>query len=578
MNKNRIIIVGGLSAGPSAAAKARREDEYAEILLFEKGDNISYATCGMPYALSGVIENRKNLIVVKPELMRERFNVDVRLGEEIVDIDTENKIVFSSKGSYAYDKLVFASGAKSIVPPIKNIEFASNWSTCRSMTDFDKIMKEGLTADAKKITIIGAGLIGVEIAENLQKAGKKVTLIEGSNQVLTMWMPKFGYFAETILKNHGINVLTSSLVSEFELNAQGKIVGVKINDGETVNTDFVILSVGIKPNTDLLIQKGASHIRNGALIVNERMETSIKDVYAAGDNVSIKNLQTNEYEYFPLGTHSNKGGRAAGANASGKNILFKGAYKTAIIKVFDYTLARTGLNPKSMLDAKILFKSMLTVAGSTPSYYPNQKDLITEIYYNPETEEILGAELFGEVNVDKRVDVLSTAIYAKLKISDLTQLDLAYAPPFSPAKDPVVVSGFVSENEISNKSHLISVEEVQAILDSNENDNYFFLDVRTKKEYNEGTIANSVNVPVDELRNNIDYLKSIDKPIILYCKRGVRGFVAELILKHNHIKNVQNLAGGIMVWQLAGGKVNNPDEVYIGHEILDSNENFQKKP
>ena len=440
----RIIIIGGLSAGPSAAAKARRENENAEILLFEKGENISYATCGMPYAFSGIIENRKDLIVVDQQLMKDRFNIDVKINEEIINIDTDKKIVYSKNNDYSYDKLIFTTGAKSIVPPIKNIKFATNWSTCRSMVDFDKIMKEGLASCSKNITIIGAGLIGIEVAENLHEAGKKVTLIEGDHQILNMWQSKFGNFAETIFKGEGIDVLTSSIVKEFELDEAGKIIAVKIEGKEAIKTDFVILSVGIKPNTELLLKNGAKHIENGALIVNERMETSIKDVFAAGDNVSIKNLQTNEFDYFPLGTHSNKGGRAAGANAVGKNIVFKGAYKTAIVKVFDYTLARTGLNPKYLIANNIPFKTVLTIAGSTPSYYPNAKDLISEIYYNPETEEILGAELFGEVGVDKRVDVLSTAIYAKLKITDLSQLDLAYAPPFSPAKDPIVVSSFVS--------------------------------------------------------------------------------------------------------------------------------------
>lgn len=557
----RIIIIGGLSAGPSAAAKARRENENAEIILFEKGENISYATCGMPYAFSGIIENRSDLIVVKPDLMRTRFNIDVKVNEEIVSIDTDSKIVYSDKGEYSYDKLVFATGAKSIVPPIKNIKKATNWSTCRSMADFDKITKEGLTSTSKHISIIGAGLIGVEVAENLREAGKKVTLIEGADQILTMWNPKFATFAETVLKNNGIEVITSGIVSEFELDEKGKITGIIIEGREIIKTDFVILSVGIMPNTELLLKLGADHIKNGALKVNESMETSIKDVYAAGDNVSIKNLQTNEYDYFPLGTHSNKGGRAAGANAAGKNIIFKGAYKTAIVKVFDYTLARTGLNPKALMELAIPFETVLTIAGSTPSYYPGQKDLITEIYYSPITEEILGAELFGEVGVDKRVDVLSTAIYAKLKISDLSQLDLAYAPPFSPAKDPVVVTSFVAENMLGDKAIQMSVEELDSFLSKTNPNDFMLLDVRTKKEFEEGTIQNAVNIPLDDIRNHIDFIKNQNKPIIIFCRRGLRGYLAELILKHHHIKDMVNVAGGITVWKMVGGLVSKPKEV-----------------
>jgi NADPH-dependent 2,4-dienoyl-CoA reductase/sulfur reductase-like enzyme/rhodanese-related sulfurtransferase len=560
---SKIVIIGGLSAGPSAAAKARREDENAEIILFEKGANVSYATCGMPYAFSGVIEDRSNLMVVKPELLENRFNIDVRLNEEIINIDTENKIVYSKKGDYEYDKLVFATGAKSIVPPIININKATNWSTCRSMVDFDKIVKDGLASSSKHITVIGAGLIGVEVAENLKEAGKEVTLIEGDNQILTMWQQKFGNFAETILKDKGIEVITSGLVSEFELSDDWKIEKVILKNGDTVKTDFVILSVGIKPNTDLLIKNGAEHIGNGALIVNERMETSIKDVFAAGDNVAIKNLQTNEFDYFPLGTHSNKAGRAAGANAVGENIHFKGAYKTAIVKVFDYTLARTGLNPKVLNTLNIPFKTVLTIAGSTPSYYPNPKDLITEIYYHADTEEILGAELFGEVGVDKRVDVLSTAIYAKLKITDLSQLDLAYAPPYSPAKDPVVVTSFVTENILNNKSVQISVEELAYKLESNNISSYLLIDTRTTAEFENGTIPNAVNFPLDEIRNNLDFIKNQEKPIIIFCQRGLRGYLAELILNHYNIKNVVNVAGGFKLWQMYSDKISIPEPVLV---------------
>ena len=559
----RIIIIGGLSAGPSAAAKARREDENAEIILFEKGANISYATCGMPYAFSGVIENRSDLIVVDEALMKDRFNIDVRINEEIININTDKKIVYSKRSDYSYDKLVFATGATSIVPPIRNINIATNWSTCRSMVDFDKIMKEGLATSSKHITVIGAGLIGVEVAENLREAGKEVALIEGDNQILTMWQQKFGNFAENILKSEGVEVLTSSFVKEFELNEVGKITGVIIEGKEVLKTDFVVVSVGIKPNTDLLLQNGAKHIKNGALIVNERMETSLKDVYAAGDNVSIKNLQTNEFDYFPLGTHSNKAGRAAGANAVGKNIVFKGAYKTAIIKVFNYTLARTGLNPAYLKEHNIPFKTVLTVVGSTPSYYPNAKDLFTELYYNPETEEILGAELFGEVGVDKRVDVLSTAIYAKLKITDLSQLDLAYAPPFSPAKDPVVVTSFVAENMLKNNGDQISAEELEIIINGENTSDFLLIDTRTVEEFMEGTVPNAINIPTDEIRNYIDFIKNENKPIILICRRGVRAYIAQLILKHNNITNVLNLAGGMKVWTLFSDKVIIPEPVFI---------------
>ncbi len=563
----KIIVIGGLSAGPSAAAKARREHEQAHILLFEKGAHVSYATCGMPYAFSGVIESRERLMVVKPELLKTRFNIDVRLNEEIIKIDTKNKIVFSHTNSYEYDTLIFATGANSIVPPIHNIKLAHNWSTCRSMADFDKITQEGLTAASRHITIIGAGLIGVEVAENLKEAGKTVTLIEGSSHVLNMWQKKFGNFAENILKEEGIHVLTDTLVTKFDIDSNGKIQNVITKDGKTIPTDFVILSVGIKPNTDLLLAEGAEAIENGALKVNQFMETSIKDVFAAGDNVSIKNLQTNAYDYFPLGTHSNKAGRAAGANAVGRSIAFKGAYKTAIVKVFKYTLARTGLNATALTQKNMPFKTVLTVAGATPGYYPGQKDLITEIYYNPDTEEILGAELFGEVGVDKRIDVLSTAIYAKLKITDLAQLDLAYAPPFSPAKDPVIVSSYVTENILNGRTEQMSVEELETFMRAHCKEDYVLIDARTVEEYEKGTIPNAVNFPLDALRNHTETIKQQGKKVIVFCQKGLRGYLAELILRNNGMANVANVAGGFKIWQMYSNHIEMPQQKLLKNQI-----------
>ena len=377
--------------------------------------------------------------------------------------------------------------------------------------------------------------------------------------MLNMWQQKFGNFAESILKSEGIEVLTDTLVSKFNIDRNGKIQAVVTKDGNSVPTDFVILSVGIKPNTDLLLAEGAEAIGNGALKVNTLMETSIKDVYAAGDNVSIKNLQTNEYDYFPLGTHSNKAGRAAGANAVGRAIEFKGAYKTAIVKVFNYILARTGMNATALTNKEIPFKTVLSVAGSTPGYYPGQKDLITEIYYNPKTEEIYGAELFGEVGVDKRVDVLSTAIYAKLKITDLAQLDLAYAPPFSPAKDPVVVSSYVTENVLNNRSEQFSVEELVELINDSVTNDYLLIDSRTVQEYEKGTIPGAVNYTLDSIRNHIDFIKSQDKKVVIFCQKGLRGYLAELILRNNGITNVLNVAGGFKVWQMYSNDIEMPE-------------------
>ncbi len=549
----RIIVVGGLSAGPSAAAKARRENENVEIILFEKSENISYATCGIPYALSGVIPSRDKLLIVEADLLRTRFNIDVRLQEEVLEIFPSKKEVKTSEGVYAYDKLIFATGARPVIPPINNINIATNWSTCRSLGDFDKIMKEGLLDSVSKIAVLGSGLIGVEVAENIRKLGKEVVIIEGVNQILPMWQPKFSFFAQRELEEHGVNIYRKTFVNEFVLEGN-RAKQLLTSSGELIDVDFVIVSTGIKPNTELLVDKGATALENGALKVNKSMETSLKDIYAAGDNVSIINRQTNKHDYMPLGTHSNKGGRVAGANAVGSQEEFKGANKTAIIKVFDYTLARTGLNGKDLQELGWEYKTNLIIAGATPGYFPDQKDMIIEIFFDLDNYKIFGAEIFGEIGVDKRIDVLSTAIYANLKITDLPHLDLAYAPPFSPAKDPVVVNGLVTSNNVNKTYDEISVEELKTKLDNNED--IQILDVRAESEIlTTGTIhPKAITIDVNSLRDNLHLLDK-DKEIIVNCAKGMRGYLAVRILNHNNFKSVKNLSGGFKVWQMIKNQV-----------------------
>lgn len=546
--KLRIIVIGGLSAGPSAAAKARRQNEHADIKLFEKCKNISYATCGIPYALSGIIKTREKLLVVEANLLRQRFDIDVHLEEKVVDILPLEHKVITTKGEYFYDKLIYTVGAKTIIPPINNIEKASNWSACRTLEDFDKITQKGVLDKANHVTIMGAGLIGVEVVENLIELGKKVTLIEGGDGILPMWENKFRKFAQNTLEAHGVEVITNTFVKEFNVD-QDKIVSIPTPLKE-IKTDFVIMSVGIKPNTEMLTNKGASHIGNGALKVNEKMETSLLDIYAAGDCASIKNTLTNEHDYLPLGTHSNKGGRTAGANAAGGQELFKGGYKTAIIQVFDNTLGRTGLNPEFMIKNNIDFKTNLVITGATPSYYPNQKDIIIETYYAPHTGKILGCEAFGEHGVDKRIDVMSTAIYAGLSIQDLSNLDLAYAPPFSPAKDPVVVTGFVGSNAYKGGYDEISSSQLHDLLINDLEENYQVIDVRNKEEIEKSyMIPGSVHVELDTIRTQELLNLDKNKPTIVYCAKGMRGYLSYLLLKDKGFKDVKNLSGGFTIWE-----------------------------
>jgi NADPH-dependent 2,4-dienoyl-CoA reductase/sulfur reductase-like enzyme/rhodanese-related sulfurtransferase len=556
-----IIVIGGLSAGPSAAAKARRTDENARIILFEKTAHISYATCGIPYAFSGKIKERDKLMVVKPELLEKRFNIEVHLNEEVTDIDPIKHIITTSKGIYHYDKLVMATGARSFVPPIWNLEKATNWSNCRTIEDYDKMIEDGMLAEAKNITILGGGLVGVEVAENLMKAGKNVTVVELAPHILPMWDHKFGYFAETVLRENGINVVNNTSADEVIVTGN-KLTAVKLSDKQLIETDYLIVGIGARPNTELLMAKGAKHLRNGALVVNERMETSLPDIYAAGDCAAIMNIQTGEHDFFPLGTHSNKGGRAAGANASGGNEVFKGAYKTAIVKVFGYTLARTGFNGKSMDLFKRQYKSSFTITAGTPSFYPDPKDMFTEIFFEPETGEILGAEIFGEHGVDKRIDVLSTCIYAKLKVDDLPHLDLAYAPPFSPAKDPVIVAGYVAANRLLKGYRDIRLEELKAELRL-DSQNFTLIDVRTPAEINKlGKIKGAINIEIDQLRNRLQELEK-EKPIVLYCAKGMRGYISSTILLNHGFKKISNLSGGFNAWKKSGFPVEQNEDIVV---------------
>lgn len=543
--QKKIIIIGGLSAGPSAAAKARREDENAEIILFEKTNHISYATCGIPYALSGKIKTRDKLMVVKPDLLRTRFNIDLRLKEPVIAVDTKAQKVTTPKGEYVYDKLVHATGGTPLIPPIKNLESCDLWSTCKTIEDFDKITRDHVLDDKQHIAIIGAGLIGLEAAENLCKIGKTVHIIEKSPYVLPVLSPMFSRMAGEVLSNEGITLHLGRTATE--LNLQDK--KLQLDDESVIEAEYLIIGIGVKPNTGLL--PDAEKASNGALVVDEQMRTSIPNVYAAGDCVVLKNLITDQSQYFPMGTHSNKGGRTAGAQMAGKeDISFRGAYGTSIVQIFDYAFARTGMVPSSTAAQDFPYEKTLIVTSNTPGFYPDPTDIVLSIYYERESQVVVGAELYGKKGIDKRVDVLSTAIYAKLTIKDLQNLDLAYAPSFSPAKDPVVIAGYAAENRLTGKFESIYPIELATILEDQKD--CTVIDVRNPDELETlGKIKDSVNIPLDSLRDRLDEVPK-DKAIYLYCARGLRGYLAAKILENNGFDRIYNLSGGFMVWQSVG--------------------------
>lgn len=558
-NPRTIAIIGGLSAGPSAAARARRIDEHARILLFESTPHISYATCGIPYALSGLIPSREKLLVVRPELLEKRFRIALHLGEEVTQIDAGAHTLTTTKGTYRYDTLVYAAGAKSIVPPIAGLEGAVNVSSVRTLEDFDRLMdRDTGLAKAKHITILGGGLIGVEVAENLIHLGKKVTLLEGGPQVLPPWDLPFAMLAQKALEKGGVEVRTGTLLKSVERQGD-RITGLPLPDQGVLPTDYLIVSVGIRPQTALLTNQGAHALKNGALIVDKHMRTNLPDIFAAGDCMAVPNPQTEEPDWLPLGTHSNKAGRVAGENAAGGQATYGGGYGTAIVKIFETTLARTGMNGRKAREKGLEVGEALITAGATPSYYPDSKSLSVNLIYHKENGRLLGAEIAGEGGVDKRIDVLATAIYSKLSLEDLGNLDLAYAPPYSPAKDPVAVAAFAGENERSGQSTLVGAHDLLKQLSRSPTP--LVVDVRSSGERKKtGVIAGSIPIEIDLLREKLGELTPHrGRPLVVTCAKGLRGHVALRVLRQQGFPNAQNLAGGMDHWVALGlPTVNSP--------------------
>lgn len=550
MKNKKILVLGGVAAGPAAAAKARRVDEKAEIILLEKDQHISYGTCGLPYYLSRVIPNEKDLLIQTPEAFFARHNVQVLLGTEVIQILPDQKKVIAMQKDQrlelVYDELIYALGAKPIIPPFAQTAYA-NVFTLRNWTDLQKMDAFLQTQKPKHVLIIGAGLIGLETAENLKKMGKAVTVLEKLPQVLPPFDADMAMAAQLELEGAGIHVRTGVGASSFTLSGD-RVTGVVLETGEILSADAVLLSIGVMPNTQLLAEAGAKLGFKNTLQVNEKMETSLPNIYAAGDCAQTTQLLTQKPVWLPLGSHANKMGRAAGANAAGGNEIFTGALGTTIAKICDLTVARTGLNMRELNELGWDYGVSYIHAGSHASYYPGAHDVAIKLTFSQKDGTVWGAQIVGADGVDKRVDVLATAIYAKLKVSDLALLDLAYAPPFSSAKDPVNVSGYVSENirkyQCQPYAPFDFAEKIK-------NPDVFVLDVRSAAEHQAGTVAGSHLIPLEQLRSRLNEIPR-QKSILLFCEKGLRGYLAALILRQNHFEQVHNLAGGFSSWKQAG--------------------------
>jgi NADPH-dependent 2,4-dienoyl-CoA reductase/sulfur reductase-like enzyme/rhodanese-related sulfurtransferase len=551
MSKSKLVIVGGVAAGASAAAKARRCSEEAEIIMFEKGRDISYATCGLPYYLSGVIKNRRRLLVTQAEFFRKRFNVDVRTNQEVVKIDRAAKKItvidhaVGSEYQERYDRLVLATGSDPVIPPIPGID--KNFVfTMKTLDDTDRIYDFINVSQPRAAVIIGGGLIGMEMAENFAHLGIEVAVVEFMPQILTFLDREMAEIVTFHAQQKGVDFYLSEKVVRLDLDEESGQGYVETDQGRKLAADVVITSVGIRPNTRLAKEAGLEIGTTGGVLVDTAMRTSDPHIWAAGDCVESVNLVTNRPAIVPMGSAANKQGRAAGANTMGRNITVKGFTGTVIVKVFDYAVGKTGLSEQEALAAG--YRPLITyvVADHHAGYYPGAKDIWIKTVVDQESGRLLGAQAIGEEGVDKRIDVMATAIYNRMAAEDLIHLDLAYAPPYSSARDPIIVAGAQHQNYAAGDWQPISPAALHEKIGAG--DDFVLVDLRTKREIQQiGIIAGAVHIPIDELR---DRLAELDRnaEIVLYCAVGLRSYLGNRILAMHGYENVLTMTGGIASW------------------------------
>lgn len=530
----KILIVGGVAGGMSAATRLRRLNENAEIIVFEKGPYVSFANCGLPYYVGGEIAEREKLIVQSAKALKNRFNLEVRENSEVIAIDSERKkvTVVSNGESYveSYDKLILSPGAKPLIPQIKGLNQATNVFSLRNIPDVDKIMTYLKAKAPKSATIIGAGFIGLEMAENLAKRGLSVTIVEKAPHVLpTIDREMAAFVNEELIKNN-LSVMTNRGAVEFKNDE------ILLDNGESLQSDLTILSVGIQPETSLAKSAGIKLGLRNAILVDEHYETSVKDIYAVGDAIVVKN-QLGQDALISLASPANRQGRQVADIISGLPIKNRGSLGTAIVRVFDLQVASTGLSEFQLRGLKINHKIVHVTANNHAGYYPDATSIVLKLIFEPESGQIFGAQAIGKEGVDKRIDILSTAIKAKLTVFDLPELELTYAPPFGSAKDPVNMAGYAAINLLLGQSENIQWHELAAELAKGK----VLLDVRNPNELAKGKFKNSQNIPLDDLRERLNELDKKTEYIVS-CQSGLRSYNAERILKQEGYK-VKNLDG-----------------------------------
>lgn len=543
------LIIGGVSGGATVAARLRRMDEKANIILFERGKYVSYANCGLPYYIGDTINNREKLFVQTAKGFTDRFRIDIRTEQEVTAIRPDKKEVeiknLSTGETYTetYDKLVLSPGAEPLRPGIEGIG-SKKIFTLRNVPDTDTIKNYVNTENPKRAIVVGGGFIGLEMAENLHDLGIQVDVVEMANQVMAPLDFSMAAIVHRQLTDKGVGLHLEDGVSRFEEKDGG--VTVHLRSGKQIATDMVLLSIGVRPETKLAKDAGLAIGERGGIAVNDYMQTSDADIYALGDAVEVRHLVTGQPALIPLAGPANKQGRIVADNiVFGNKEKYPGSIGTSIAKVFDLTVAAAGANAKLLQRNNIPYISSYTHGASHAGYYPGAVPLSIKILFAPENGKLLGAQIVGFNGVDKRIEMLAQVIQRGGTVHDLAELEHAYAPPYSSAKDPVNMAGFVAENILNKKSRIIQWRELAELPADT-----IRIDVRTHDEYKLGTIPGFINIPVDELREHLDELPK-EKPIVVTCAVGLRGYLAYRILVQNGFKHVRNLSGGYKTWSVA---------------------------
>ena len=561
----KVIIVGGVAGGATAAARLRRINEDAEIIIVEKGDYISYANCGLPYHIGGVIPETKDLLVQTPESMWKRFRIKVRLRSEVRRIIPERKEVeifdHAKESRYIerYDKLLLSPGAEPFRPNLPGIH-SERIFTLRTIPDTLKIKELVEKQKPERAVVIGAGFIGLEVAENLAATGTRVTIVELADHVIAPLDFDMAALVHQHLKTKGVEFYLKEAVASFS-EKQG-FLEIRLTDGKTLRADLAVLGVGVKPDVQLAREAGLLLGPRGGIKVDEHLRTSNPDIYAVGDAIEVEDFTSGEAALIPLAGPANKQGRIAANNICGVTESYQGTQGTSIVQVFDITVATTGANEGALKRMGVSYEKSFTHSPSHAGYYPGGTPMAVKLLFSRPDGRVLGAQIIGYDGVDKRIDVISTAMRSRLTVFDLERLELAYAPMYSSAKDPVNIAGYTAANILKGDCPVFHWNEIPQI----DSATSVIIDVRTEDEFQQGSIPGAVNIPVDSLRDRLSEL-SQEKNLYVYCQVGLRGYIALRILKQHGFARVRNLSGGYKTYQLAMQKQSNED-IYENDIIL----------